>query len=154
MTTKAVSGKAMENKQENLKIPGFMKKKETAWRPPQDKPSHPKQVSNLEVVGELVYLDEEDLYDDVMPVEPRISPIQADIHEVTVENSMGEDKSVVAPLTEAEKGALREYIHGMDRRQMEIVLEEIPMDLIISHFSKKWTEAEIFRQNIAMAMGR
>lgn len=114
---------------------------------------------------DIDFLDEEDLFlDDTpetpseipseMPVEPRISPKQADIHDVTMENSTEEDKEVVAPLTEAEKNALREYIHGMDRRQMEVALEEIPMDLIISHFSKKWTEAEIFQRKIAMAMGK
>lgn len=56
------------------------------------------------------------------------------------------------PLTEPEKKALRDYIRGMDKQQMEIILEEIPMELIIAHFGKKWSEAEKFKQSIAMAM--
>lgn len=141
----------------DLKIPSFMKKKESTGHDMGKYLAVNRPINNKK---ELVELDETDIFFDdedeiipsEIPVETCISPKQADEIEKEMENMNDYNNEVNEALTDAEKDALRKYIRAMDTSQLEIVLEEIPMELIIAHFGKKWKEAEVFRNNIAAAM--
>lgn len=129
----------------DLRIPNFMKAA-----------NHTKQKVIIETkpMTEDFYLDDEDDFNpSEIPVEPRISPKQACVSTETDTSMAVADNIVNEALTDAEKEALRKHVRAMTHAQMRIALEEIPMKLIIAHFDKKWEEAEVFRRNIAMAMG-
>lgn len=132
----------------DLKVPNFMKKKESITQ---------EVVKRLEKAV-IVAKEQEEITAVVpseMPVEPRITVIKADICEEPVDSIDYGDTEAYAALTEAEKDGIRKTIGGMikDPEQLEIVLEEIPMEMIIAHLDKKWKEAETFRRNISMALG-
>ena len=141
----------------DLKIPSFMKKKESTGHDVGKYLAVNQPINNKK---ELVVLEETDIFfddeDEILPteipVETCISPKEADEIEKEMVNMNNYDNNVNEALTDAEKDALRKYIRAMDTSQLEIALEEIPMELIIAHFGKKWKEAELFRNNIAAAM--
>lgn len=133
----------------DLKVPTFMKKKESITQ---------EVVKRLEKAVIVEKADESEINAVVpseMPVEPRITIIKADVYEEPVDSTNWDDTEAYAALTEAEKDGIRKTIGGMikDPAQLEIVLEEIPMEMIIAHLDKKWKEAETFRRNISMALG-
>lgn len=133
----------------DLKVPNFMKMKEVERRVASKK-------ELVELTEEELYYDElDEICDSEIPVETRISPKQVDESEKEMENMTEYNNNVNEPLTEAEKNGIRNTIRGMikDKDQLAIVLEEIPMEMIIAHISKKWEEAETFRRNISLALG-
>lgn len=132
----------------DLKVPNFMKKKESITQ----------EVAKRLEKAVIVEKEQEEITAVVpseMPVEPRITIIKADVYEEPVDSMEWDDTEAYAALTEAEKDGIRKTIGGMikDPAQLEIVLEEIPMEMIIAHLDKKWKEAETFRRNISMALG-
>lgn len=123
----------------DLKVPTFMKKKESITQ----------EVAKRLEKAVIVAKEQEEITAVVpseMPVEP---------YEEPVDSTNWDDTEAYTPLTEAEKDGIRKTIGGMikDPEQLEIVLEEIPMEMIIAHLDKKWKEAETFRRNISMALG-
>lgn len=135
----------------DLKVPTFMKKKESIT-----------QEVEKQLVKEAVAMEKAEMEMEITAINPSEIPVgllithkQADICEATKESTNLDDTEAYAALTEAEKDGIRKTIGGMikDPAQLEIVLEEIPMEMIIAHIDKKWKEAETFRRNISMALG-
>lgn len=140
----------------DLKVPTFMKKKESIAQ------EVGKQLEKAVIVEKAdkadkaeIVLEDTAVVPSEMPVEPRITIIKAHDYEEPVDSMDWDDSEAYAALTEAEKDGIRKTIGGMikDPAQLEIVLEEIPMEMIIAHLDKKWKEAETFRRNISMALG-
>lgn len=137
----------------DLKVPTFMKKKESIAQ------EVGKQLEKAVIVEKAdkaeIVLKDTAVVPSEMPVEPRITIIKAHDYEEPVDSMDWDDSEAYAALTEAEKDGIRKTIGGMikDPAQLEIVLEEIPMEMIIAHIDKKWKEAETFRRNISMALG-
>lgn len=141
----------------DLKVPSFMKKKESFS---QDigkylAVNRPVEHKHLIIEKEEDFDDETENTPSEMPVEPRISPKHADIHEEPIESAHHEEHCANEALAVVEVEKIKSTIRGMirDEAHLEIVLNEIPMHVIIAHISKKWEEAEAFRRNISMALG-